>query len=201
MGMLPFLYLPDTVTLVLLIVILGMLRGLAIDHIRQELQSIRKEMLFYWLSNGLDFRDQGYLALRNQIESAIELAPGLSPGRLLFLYRLHKKAAKNETILPLPDPIHDVGLRIELTTNSGGREKLKRLQMEMNLALGMFFLMGSLSGWFLLSILAARMLKGTVSHYQDHRTDIFFDMVEKVLGVLGRKAQQIGYAAQGVAIQ
>jgi hypothetical protein len=198
MSMLPFLYLPDAITLILLLIVFGMLRIVAIDHVRQELLIIRKEMLVYWLSKGLDRKELGYMALRNLIDSSIRLAPGLSPGRLMFIYRLRRKAAKAGAMLPFPDPAREVSLMIECTANGNGREKLKRLQMEMNLALGAFFLMGSLSGWFLLFAIVPRMVKRTLAHYQDHRTDIFFDMVERVLGSLGRQAQQIGYTVQGL---
>lgn len=198
---LPVLYLPDAITLILLIVVLGMLRSIAIDHIRQELHLIHREMLFYWLNNGLDCSDRGYMALRNLIESSINFVPRLTPGRLLFIYRLRRKTAKSGIILPLADPLSEVSLLIESTANANGREKLKRLQLEMNLALGSFFLMGSLSGWFLLLAIVPRMLKRTISHHQKDRTDAFFDMVERVLGSLGRQAQQIGYATQGLRIR
>ena len=67
--------------------------------------------------------------------------------------------------------------------------------MEMNIALGIFYLMGSLSGWFVLLALGPKMIKRTFSHHQDRRIDVFFDMVERVLGRLGRQALQIGSAA------
>ncbi len=187
MRILPFLYLPDAVTLILLLVVLGMLRRAAVDHIRQELLSIRREMLSYWLNNALDFSDCGYIALRNLIDSSLNLAPRLTPGRLLFLYRLHRNTA-----LTLPDPSLEASLLIQSTAN--GREKLKRLQMEMNLGLGVFFLTGSISGWFLLLIIVSKMLKRTISHRKYDRVDFFFDMVEKVLLCFGRQAQQIGRA-------
>ncbi len=196
----PFLYLPDAITLILLLVVLGMLRSVAINHIRQELLIIRKEMLFYWLNNGLDRNDGGYVALRKLIESSIMLVSRLSPARLIFIYRLQRKRADGGAILRFPNPSREVSLLIENIANAGGRKKLERLQMEMNLGLGTFFLMGSLSGWCLLFIIVPRMLKRTLSHYQDHRTDVFFDMAERVLASLGRKAQQIGYATQDLMV-
>jgi hypothetical protein len=190
---LPFLYLPDAITLILLIVVFGMLRKAAIDHIRQELSIIRKETLLYWLNHALDFKDCGYLALCASIESSIRLVPGLSPGRLVFLYRLGRKT-ESATSLSFQDPSREVHDLIECTSNVKGREKLKRLHLEMNMALGAFFLMGSISGWFLLLILVLKMLKRTFSHYQKHRTDVFFDMFERALVSLGRQALQIGSA-------
>jgi hypothetical protein len=193
MPMLPFLYLPDAITLILLLVVFGMLRRAAIDHVRQELSIIRKETLLFWLNHALDFNDRGYWALRHLIDSSMELVPGLAPGRLVFIYRLQRKT-EGATSLSFPDPSREVQYLISCTSNVKGREKLKRLHLEMNMALGSYFLMGSISGWFLLLFLVSKMLKRTVSHYQKHRTDVFFDMFERVLASLGRQALQIGSA-------
>jgi hypothetical protein len=194
MPMLPFLYLPDAISLILLLVVSGMLRRAAIDHVRQELSIIHKEALSYWLNHALDLKDRGYLALCDSIESSIKLVPRLSPGRLVFLYRLRKR---NEiaTSLLFPDPSREVYDPIECTLNAKGREMLKRLHLETNLALGTFFLMGSISGWFLLFVLVLKMLKRTISNHQEYRTDVFFDMFERVLVSLGRQALRLGSAS------
>jgi hypothetical protein len=191
MRMLPFLYLPDAITFILLLVVFGMLRKAATDHARQELSIIRKEMLMYWLNHSLDLNDRGYLALHNLIESSIGLVPRLSPGRLALIYRLQRKI-KSTTVRLCPDSSSEVHLLIECTSDAKGREKLKRLHLEMNMALGTLFLMGSISGCFLLLVLTLKMLKRTMSHYQKDRTDVFFDMFERVMIRLGRLALQIG---------
>jgi hypothetical protein len=190
MRMLPFLYLPDAITLILLIVVCGILRSAAIDHVRQELSIIRKEALLYWLNHALNLKDRGYLALCDSIESSIRLVPRLSPGRLAFLYGLRKKTG-GATSLLFPDSSREVYDLIGCISDVKGREKLRKLQMEMNLALGSFFLMGSISGWFILFVLVLKMLKRTISNYQDGRTDVFFDMFERVLVSLGRQALPI----------
>jgi hypothetical protein len=200
MSTLPFLYLPDAVTVILLLIVLGALRGVAIDHVRREILILRKELLLYWLSNALDFNDRGFRALRSLLESSIVLVPRLSPGRLLFVERLRRKTAKNGLAFFFPDPTREVSLLIESTENAKAKEKLRRLLLEMNMGLGVFFLMGSLSGWFLLFIVLPKMLKRTISNYKDHRTDFFFDMLERVLVRFGRLAQQIGYAGGDLAI-
>jgi hypothetical protein len=198
MPMLPFLYLPDALSLILLLVVLDLLRKAAIDHIRQELSIIQKEAISYWLNRALDFKDRGYLALCDSIESSIRLAPTLSPGRLAFRYQLRKQ---NESAISLlfSDPSRQVHNLIERTVDAQGREKLKKLHLEMNLALGAFFLMGSLSGWFLLFVLIFKMLKRTISHYRKNKTDVFFDMFERVLTGLGRRAMQLG-SANGLTV-
>jgi hypothetical protein len=186
---LPFLYLPDAITLILLLVSFVVLRSVAVDHLRQELLIMRKEMLVHWMKNGLNHNESGYVALANLIDTSIRLAPKLSPGRLAFVYRLQKA-------FPFPDPSREVSRLIETTANANGREKLKRLQLEMNLGLGTFFCIGSLSGCFLLLVHLPRILKRAMSHHSENRTDFFFDMVERVLASIGRRAQQIGFAAQ-----
>ena len=194
MAMLPFLYLPDAVTLVLLLIVLWMLRKAAIDHIRQELFAMREEMLFYWTNNRLDPNDGGYEALRKSADSCIDLAPRLTPARLVFIYRLRKSREADRGTVFFPDPSLDAACRIERTGNAQARAKLKRLQTEMNMSLGVFFLMGSLSGWFLLSIVVPKILRRTLSHRKKYRVDYFFDMVERMLVSFGRQAQQFGRA-------
>ncbi len=196
---LPFLYLPDAITLMLLLILFGMLRSTAIDHLRQELLFIRKEMLLYWLNNGLNPGDRGLWALRNLIESSMMLAPGLSPGRFVFLDKFQRKVTRRRIALAFPNPSHEARLLIECTANKNGREKLKRFQTETELALGAFFLVGSLTGLLLSFVILSRMLKRTIAHRKKNRTDFFFDMLERVLGSLGRKAQQAGYAMQGMS--
>jgi hypothetical protein len=196
MPILPFLYLPDAVTLIFLLVTFSLLRSVAIHHINQELLTIREEMLFYWVKNGLDHKDKGYLALRNLIDASMSLVPRLSPARFVFIYLLRKRRSKTGRILGLPNPSAECSRMVECIDNANGRKKLRRLQMEMNLALGTFFLAGSLSGWFLLFVLIPRMLRRTILHGRDHRTDFFFDLLERVLGTVGRQAQQIGHAVE-----
>jgi hypothetical protein len=185
MPTLPFLYLPDAITLILLMIVFCMLRSAAIIHIRQELLFIHKKMLVHWLENGLDRTDRGYLALRNLIESSIRLAPQLSPGRLMFIHRLQRRAAKSGALFPSPS--REVSRLIEGTPDEKGQAKLKRLQLEMDLVMGTFVLMGSISGWFILSIIIAKMLRRTMARHKVNRIDFFFDVIERMLGHLGRR--------------
>jgi len=189
---LPFLYLPDAVTLILLLLVLDALRRVAVIHIRQELLIIRKEMLAFRLAGDPARVDAGYAALRRLIDSSITLAPRLSPARLLFIYRLLRKSVKRGSPAPPPDPAREVGDRIAGASDRDCREKLRRLQMEMSLSLGTFFLVASLSGWALLLAAMPGMMKRSITHHPEHRTDAFFDMAERVLGRLGRHAQRIG---------
>jgi hypothetical protein len=199
MRTLPFLYLPDAVTLILLILVLSELRKVAISHLRQELLILRKEMISFWLHNGLDRADAGYLALRDLIDVSIRLAPRLSPARLLFIQRLQKHGAQQRGS-PFPDPASDVSARIGRILNQAGKEKLQRLQTEMSLALGSFFLVGSVSGWALLLLVVPKMVRHSFVHHSRDRADAFFDMTERLLSRTGRRAQQIGFAGQNQSL-
>ncbi len=192
MQTLPFLYLPDALTLVLLMLVLGELRKIAISHVRQELLITRKEMLAFWLDNDLDRADAGYVALRGLIDSCIRIAPKISPARLFFIHRLQKRMTSP---LRVPNPASVAALRIGCIRNKSGREKLRRLQLEMNLALGTFFVMGSISGWAVLFLLVPRMIGRSFTRHSGHKIDAFFDMAERLLSRLGRRAQEIGLAS------
>jgi hypothetical protein len=185
---LPFLYLPDAVTLILLLLALSMLRSAAIGNIRQELLLIRKEMLSFRLNGGRDGADPAYGALRSLVDSSIKLAPELSPARLLFVFRLQRKLAKKGMPLPIPNPALEVNRCIEETAARDARTKLKRLQMEMNLGIGTFFLLGSVSSWVLMFVIVPRLVRRSFTHHPGHRVDAFFDMIERVLSRLGRRA-------------
>ncbi len=189
---LPFLYLPDAVTLVLLMLVLDALRRVAVLHIRQELIIIRKEMLAARLAGGPIGIDPGYVALRGLVDSSIALAPRLSPARLLFLYRLLRKSAKRGSPVPVSDSAREAWEHIEGGADRERRERLRRLHAEMSLSLGSFFLMASLSGWVLLLAAVPGMIKRSVVHHANYRTDVFFDMAERLLGRLGRHAQKVG---------
>lgn len=197
MRTLPFLYLPDAVTLILLMLILSELRKVAISHVRQELLIIRRGMLAFRLNNGLDRADAGYLALRSLIDSSIRLAPRLSPARLLFVRRLQKRMEKQSRGLPAPDPVRAASLCISRIENVPAKEKLKKFQLEMSLALGVFFLVGSISGWAILFVVVPRIVRRSFAHRAGHRADAFFDMIERVISRVGRQAQEIGFASWG----
>jgi hypothetical protein len=185
---LPFLYLPDAVTLILLMLALGMLRSAAVGNIRQELLIIRKEMLSVRLNCGRDGIDTGYLALRGLVDSSIRLAPELSPARLLFVFRMQRKLAKQGMPLPLPNPSLEVHRRIDESAMGNIRTKLQRLQMEMNLGVGTYFVLGSLSSWVLMSLIVPQVVRRSFAHHPGHRVDAFFDIIERVLSRLGRRA-------------
>ncbi len=189
---LPFLYLPDAVTLILLMLVMEVWRSVAVLHLRQELLIVRKEMLSCRLAGGIGQQDTGYAALRGLVDDSIRLAPRLSPARLLFILRLLRKARKLGHPVPASDPAQEVRQKIEAGASRAGREKLERLHMETSLSVGTFYLAGSLSGWVLAFAVLPVMIKRSIAHHAHHRTDSFFDMTERVLSRMGRNAQRTG---------
>lgn len=195
MQTLPFLYLPDTVSLILLIVTLGMLRSAAVCHLRQELLVLRKELLILFLSGNGSLHDPLYADLKSLIETSMRLAPTLSPARLLFVFRYRRLLVKRGCLPPAP--VHRC-VRVDSAaagTEPKQREKLRRYRMELHLGLGTFFLLGSISGWGLLLTLIPGMIRRSLSHRPGHRIDTFFDLTERILGRIGRRALRLAIAA------
>ncbi len=191
MPTLPFLYLPDAVSLILLILVLGELRKIAILHLRQEMLIIRKELIVFWVKNGLNRNDRGYIALRGLLDSSIQIAPRLSPARLFFLTRLRDRRTKNGHALPssVPDVL------VSFVGESSSRptpDKLKRLQLDMNLALGTFYLAGSISGWGLSCLLLPKVIRRASARHAHHKIDAFFDLTERLIYRLGKRALETG---------
>jgi hypothetical protein len=60
--------------------------------------------------------------------------------------------------------------------------------MEMNLGVGTFFLLGSVSSWGLMFVVVPKVVRRSFGHHPGHRVDAFFDMIERVLSRQGRKA-------------
>jgi len=196
MRTLPFLYLPDAVTLILLVLLLSEMRKVAVCHVRQELLAIREEMIRFWIDNKLAPTDGGYLSLDRWLDSSLRLAPKLSPARLLFVYRFRQRSLKQGRLLPFPDLGRVAVLDAQRSANGSVDEKLRRLQTEMSLALGAFFLAGSVSGWVVLLLIMPKMIRRSFAHDPGRRIDAFFDMAEHLLSRMGRKALEIGFAVR-----
>ena len=189
----PFLYLPDAISLTLLFAALTLLRDSAIAHLRQELLRLRKEMILYWSSNELPFDDAAYQQLRALLAEVAELAPRLSPARFFFISRLVSRSSAG-------------GMPPSLTTESPGiqsagaahrkmKPKLQRIFLEMNLAVGMFFLLGSISGWMLLSSILIRLAVRKVSGRRSTNRMSVFDLAEKLISRIGFNALRLGIFA------
>jgi hypothetical protein len=188
----PFLYLPDALSLTLLIVALTVLRRAAIVHLRQELLRLRKEMILYWSGNELPFDQAAYQQLCALLAEMAELAPRLSPARLFFVHRLASKSGRGE-LWSSPKAERPVA-----QSGSAGdhqvKLKLQRLHLEMNLAVGTFFLLGSISGWMLLCYVLLRLAVRRIKGRSASRVG-FFDLSEKLISRIGFDAVKLGTVA------
>lgn len=184
----PFLYLPDALSLTLLFVALTLLRRSAIAHLRQELLRLRKEMILYWSGNELPFDHAAYQQLRALLAEVAELAPRLSPARFFFINRHVSRSGLGE-MLPSPAAEH-VRIQSGSAEDRKAKLKLQRLHLEMNLGVGTFFLLGSISGWMLLCTILIRLAIRKVTGRSAHAATVF-DLAEKLISRIGFEALKL----------
>jgi hypothetical protein len=191
----PFLYLPDAVSLILLVVVLSLLRQTAGDHCRQELHRLRLGALLFWSDEGLPLSHRAYVDLARQIRAASELTDRVSPARLFFISHRCGKLPPQACLQRLPDWCGNLGSAIEELDDRKAREKARRIQLEFEISFGMFYLLGSLSGWMVAAVLSFRVIRRMMLRKPDSRTDWAFDLIEKVFSRLGRRSLRL--ALQG----
>ena len=192
----PFLYLPDAVSLALLIIGLTLLRRSAIAHCQQELHRLQLDVLLYWTDKGLPTAHQAYGNLRSQISSASELTAGVSPARLFFVSRRCKKLPASAYQQLLPDWSKGLEPSLDGLDDRKAREKLRRFQLEFAISFGIFFLLGSISGWMVTGAILFRLIRRMLSHRVANRTDWAFDLMERIFSRLGRRALRLALVSQ-----
>jgi hypothetical protein len=183
----PFLYLPDAISLTFVLIGLTLMRRSVVEHLQLEFMQIREHVRSYRSSAGLPDGDPALLALEQHLDSFIRLAPKVSPARLFFVYRQLRKGAHK----PPPDPLSDLALCIESVADAKVRQRLLRFQVEMLLSVGVFFLMGSLSGWLLLAYILLRVTRRLFSHRSGERIDWSMELMEKLTYRIGRQAHRL----------
>jgi len=188
----PFLYLPDALSLTLLIIVLVLLRRAAVVHVRQELAKIRNEALLFWSGNSLHLGSPAYRCLKAQIISAARVADKLSPARLLVASRLSRMPARAGLAV---HPGESLEHYLRLINDNAVRKELRRIQLEIQLSLGVFYLLGSVSGWMLSLWLGVRVSRRTFSRRSHNSFDNLFDLAERLFAVIGRRAQSLSRTA------
>jgi len=179
----PFLYLPDAISLALLIAALTLLRRSAVAHVRQELLRLRKDMIVYWGAGGLPFDDPEYLRVRALLVRAAAVAPRLSPAHCFFLDRLlHSGSAAVTPAIPSFD---------SQPARGKAKIKLDRISLESNLAVGSFFLLGSLSGWMMICSLLIRLAARKIRGRKPANPASVLDLAEKLISRIGFRAMNI----------
>ena len=192
----PFLYLPDAVSLTLLLVLIGLLRRSAIIHVRQDLLRLRGEMFVWWVDKGLSLPNPAYMSLCKQIDSSVKLAPIFSPARLYFTLRLYRQLEKFGFSHLFSNPAAGFEQHIERIADSKTRDKLRRTQLEIDMSVGTLYLLASMSGWILTFPIFFRMITRSLSGTSENRVDKLFDLGERVLSRVGRRAQQLALATE-----
>jgi hypothetical protein len=192
----PFIYLPDAVSLALLILGLNLLRRSAIAHCRQELHRLRLDVLFCWTDRGLPTAHQAYGILRSQMNSACALLEEVSPARLMFVSRRCRKMPSGACQQLLPDWSKGLEPSLQVLNDRKARERLRRVQLEFDISFGMFFLLGSISGWMVTGVILFRLIRRMLSHRAANRIDWAFDLMERLFSRLGRRALRLALVSQ-----
>ncbi len=193
---LPFLYLPDAISLSLMLIILDLLRRSAVVHLRQELLGIRKGLFFYWSGKKLPVSDPAYLDLLSRIDSGVRLAHKLSPARLFFVRRSLSRMEKQSGGQSVKDQPREPGTRLDHFEAEKVRKKLQRIELETNLLLGVFLLVASVSGWILLLGIVSRVFLRLFSRKSGSRIDYVFDLAEKLVARFGARSLRIALASE-----
>ena len=186
MTAVPFLYLPDAVSLLLLWTALSLLRELAVEHLRIDLVNLRNEAIEFGSAAGIPFEEPAYAGLQQLIDSTARLGSKISPARLFFVHRLWRRVLRSGPKDLVSDPIGDFERQAAGVPGKQVRDRLLRLRLEMVLKLGLFLLAGSVSGWILLLWLLVRIVWRLRSRPARERVDRFVDVWERLVSQLGR---------------
>jgi len=191
----PLLYLPDAISLILLLVVLSLLRSLAVMHIRQELAALRNEALLYWAGAGQSLGHEAYMGLCRRIRSRIQMSECLSPAFVFWLGRPSKSVASNVDRKLEGNYREQLQRELEAIAGIAARSKMRRFNLEADVSYGTFYLTGSISGWMLLAPVLFRMLVRASRYRSGNRVDRIFDMAERVLSRAGRRAYLLARTA------
>ncbi len=187
----PFLYLPDSISLALLLPVLGMLRRSAIAHLHQELFRIRQDIFFHWSDQDLPLNHPAYVRLGSRIDSVSRLAVKLSPARLFFIFRLCKRLIGSNRTELVDAPASRLAYQLEGIDNRYAREKLLRAHLEINFSIGLFFLLGSISGLIFFAVVLFHLLRRVMRDASQKRVDRLFDLAERLFARVGYRVQKL----------
>jgi len=187
----PFLYLPDAISLMLLFVALSLLRQSAVEHLRMELDRLRREVLEYWLETGAPLKDSSYVSLQSLIDSSDRLADKFSPGRLFFVHLCWRKITKSQNERLFPDPLGEFERQVVAVTEKRILEKLLSFELDMVMKLGVFLMVASISGWISFFYFEFRILWRSRTWPAGNRVDRFMDFNERLVTRMGREAHRL----------
>ncbi len=192
----PFLYLPDAISLILLLLALSLLRRSALVHFEQEMNRLQVDLFHCRIDAGFPAGVPSYTNLRHRIRSAIECAARVSPARLFCVARLLRKTPGFEWEHTLPEWCTGLEDRVGPVSDKRTQERLQRIQMECSMNLGVFYLVASISGWILTATVLFHLSWRLFSRRRANRVDWLFDMMERVFIQLGRRAHWLALLAR-----
>ncbi len=187
----PFLYLPDAISLAMLIYALTLLRRSSICHCREELYRLQQETLLCWADIAIAEDARVYREVSGRITAGIESLESTTPARLFFIGRACAKIPATVYQHLLPEwaaGTEPVLLGLE---DRKVQQKLQRVLLESDICLGIFYLFGSLSGWAKATVLLCKVIARMPSHKKSHRIDWAFDAMERVFSREGRRALRL----------
>ncbi len=180
----PFLYLPDAISLTLVTCALWLLRRAAVSHCRQELHRINMEALLYLPESAVSKDGEVYMALLSRISAGVDAAEKVTPARLFFAARLCERDPTIAARLPQRTP--PMG-----STDVETRKRLQRFLLESDVGYGMFYMFGSISGWSLSSIVLCRLVWRAAARKRNDRIGWAFDALERIFSRTGRRALKL----------
>jgi hypothetical protein len=130
------------------------------------------------------------------MSSASELLAGVSPARLFFVRGRCQKTAAGACQQLLPDWSKGLEPSLQALDDRKAREKLRRIQLEFDISFGMFFLLGSISGWMVTGAILFKLMRRMLSQRPANRTDWAFDLMERIFSRLGRRALRLALVSQ-----
>jgi hypothetical protein len=184
----PFLYLPDAVSLLLLLIVLKLLRQAAAEHLRQDLRRIGEELSECWRGERLSLKDPVYAGFCSLLCYDISLAERISPASHFFVFRLKRKQP-GVVKQALENALNEAGVPVGSIKEKDVRARIRRFELETNLSLGFYYLLGSISGWMLTLWLASRVLMRSLRSGRSNSVDDVFDLAERLVSRIGRNAQ------------
>ena len=183
----PFLYLPDAISLAFIVIALHLLRHLAIEHFRQELLKIRNKMVLFCCDAGFPLDHPACLHIHDQITLLGGIAKRISPANLLYIRRVCAEPFKNNPAHILSFAPGHFGEKLDKIESIRIAEKLLTTQLEINLTLGSLYLLGSLSGWMLSSRFLYKIAFRKLAGHPKKKLDMRIDLAERFISRIGYK--------------
>jgi hypothetical protein len=184
-AQIPFLYLPDAISLAFIVIALLLLRRLAVEHFRQELLKIRNKLVLYCCDVGFPLHHPACLHIHDEITLLGRIAERISPANLYYVRRVCMEAFKDNPLEVFSLATDPFGERRDKIENERIAEKLLITQLEIDLTLGSLYLLGSLSGWIISARILYKIAFRKVAAHPRGKLDKRMDLAERFISRIG----------------